>query len=247
MQFTGHSLPVHQSMSVPWDFYLVPFRQPNPPPWFLLITAIGMCHFLPVHHFGMACLAGSKVNIQQILICRRSTWTLIKQMEKKLGGNNTRMVRVITNNSCRQHPTKQQLYSHLHPIKLSKLDEPDMKDTAGEAGTSSSMMFSYGPPHMAKQKQGNQLELIYSSSVRIRDVSLCTYLKGWKIGRSGERGSGISVLVARQDDDDFQIWNEKEHNIIIIIIIRFISCNRGPMYRETPCIKLEWNEYNVRV
>ena len=25
MQFTGHSLPVHQSMSVPWDFYLVPF------------------------------------------------------------------------------------------------------------------------------------------------------------------------------------------------------------------------------
>ena len=31
MQFTGHSLPVHQSMSVPWDFFcLVPFHQPNP-------------------------------------------------------------------------------------------------------------------------------------------------------------------------------------------------------------------------
>ena len=30
MQFTGHSLPVHQSMSVPWEFffYLVPFHQP---------------------------------------------------------------------------------------------------------------------------------------------------------------------------------------------------------------------------
>ena len=28
MQFRGHSLPVHQSMSVSWDFYLVPFRQP---------------------------------------------------------------------------------------------------------------------------------------------------------------------------------------------------------------------------
>ena len=29
MQFTGHSLLVHQSMSVPWDFYLVPyFSQP---------------------------------------------------------------------------------------------------------------------------------------------------------------------------------------------------------------------------
>ena len=31
MQFTGHSLPVHQSMSVPRHFfYLVPFHQPNP-------------------------------------------------------------------------------------------------------------------------------------------------------------------------------------------------------------------------
>ena len=44
-------------------FYLVPYCQPSPPTRFL-ITAIGMCHFLPVHHFGMACLAGSKVNIQ---------------------------------------------------------------------------------------------------------------------------------------------------------------------------------------
>ena len=46
-------------------FYLVPFCQSSPPTRFLLLTAIGMCHFLPVHHYGMACLAGSKVNIQQ--------------------------------------------------------------------------------------------------------------------------------------------------------------------------------------
>ena len=46
-------------------FYLVPYCQPSPPTRFLLITAIGMCHFFPVHHFGMAGLAGSKVNIQQ--------------------------------------------------------------------------------------------------------------------------------------------------------------------------------------
>ena len=59
------TLPVHQSMSVPWDFYLVPYRQPSPPTGFFLITAIGMCYFLPVHHLGIACLARSKVNIQQ--------------------------------------------------------------------------------------------------------------------------------------------------------------------------------------
>ena len=41
-------------------FYLVLYCQPSSPTRFLLITAIGMCHFLPVHHFGMACLARSK-------------------------------------------------------------------------------------------------------------------------------------------------------------------------------------------
>ena len=42
--------------------------------------------------------------------------------------------------------------------KLYKLDEPDMQDTAGEARMNSSVMYSYGPPHMAKQKQDDQLE-----------------------------------------------------------------------------------------
>ena len=53
-------------------FYLVPFRQPNPRTRFLLTTTIGMCHFLPVHYFGMACLAGSKVNIQQFFNVKSS-------------------------------------------------------------------------------------------------------------------------------------------------------------------------------
>ena len=45
-----------------------------------------------------------------------TTWTLTKRMEKKLGGNNTRMLRAILNKSWRQHTTKQQLYGHLQPI-----------------------------------------------------------------------------------------------------------------------------------
>ena len=63
-------------------------------------------------------------------------------------------------------------------------------------------MYSYGPPHMAEQKQDDQLEHTYSSYVRIRDVALKTCLRWWTIGKSGERGSGISVLVAWHDDDD---------------------------------------------
>ena len=70
-----------------------------------------------------------------------------------------------------------------------------MQVTAGEAGTNSLVMYSYGPPHTAGQKQDDQLEHTFSSYVRIRDVLLKTYQRRWTIGRSGERGSGISVLA----------------------------------------------------
>ena len=62
-------------------------------------------------------------------------------------------------------------------------------------------MYSYGPPHMAVQKQEDQHEHTFSNYVRIRDVVLRTCLGRWTIGRSGERGSGIAVLPARHDDD----------------------------------------------
>ena len=67
-------------------------------------------------------------------------------------------------------------------------------------------MYSYGSPHMAAQKQDDQLEHTFSSYVRIQDVVLKTYLGRWTIGRSGERGSGISVLPTRYDDDDIYIY-----------------------------------------
>ena len=63
-------------------------------------------------------------------------------------------------------------------------------------------MYSYGPPHMAVQKQDEQLEHTFSSYVRIRDIAQKTCRRWWTIGRSGERGSGISVLAARHEDDD---------------------------------------------
>ena len=58
---------------------------------------------------------------------------------------------------------------------------------------------------MAVQKQDDQHEHTFSSYVRIRDVVLKTYLGRWTIGRSGERGSGISVLPARYDDDKYSV------------------------------------------
>ena len=54
--------------------------------------------------------------VVSILLYGCTTWTLTKQLEKKLDGNYTRMLRAILNKSWRQHPTRHQLYGHLPPI-----------------------------------------------------------------------------------------------------------------------------------
>ena len=55
---------------------------------------------------------------------------------------------------------------------------------------------------MDEQKQDDQIEPIYNSSVLIQDVALKTSRGRWTIETGGERGSGRSVLAARHDDDD---------------------------------------------
>ena len=76
-------------------------------------------------------------------------------------------------------------------------------------------MYSYGPLHMAVQKQDDQLELTYSNYVRTQDVILKTCRRRWMIGRSGEKGSGISVLAARHDhDDDCDHWKHNDSTAV---------------------------------
>ena len=42
------------------------------------LLAIGMCHFLPVHHFVMACLLGPKVKIQQLALSLHTVkWSVL--------------------------------------------------------------------------------------------------------------------------------------------------------------------------
>ena len=60
---------------------------------------------------------------------------------------------------------------------------------------------------MAEKKLDDQVEHTYSCYVRIRDVALKTCQRRLTIGRSGERRSGISVLVARYDGDDLISYN----------------------------------------
>ena len=157
-----------------------------------------------------------------ILLYGCTTWIQTEQLEK-LDDNYTRMLRAILNESGRQHPTRHQLYSHLPPIM--KTIQVRWTRHAGHCWKSRDVlivMYSYGPPHMAEQKQDDQLKHTYSSYVRIRDVALKTCWRWWTIWRGGERGSGISVLATQHDDD---------HYIYIYVYILF-----GPSFDISICI-----------
>ena len=100
------------------------------------------------------------------------------------------------------------------------LDEPDMRDTAGKIRANQKAIYSRGPLHVDEQRQDNQLEPIYNSSVPIQDIALKTSRERWAIETGGERGSRRSVLVARHDDDDddddeLQIFTCKNNDIWI--------------------------------
>ena len=151
--------------------------------------------------------------VVSILLYGCTMWTLTKRLEKKLDGNYTRMLRAILNKSWRQHPTRHQLYCHLPPI--TKTIQVRRTRHAGHCWRSKDKLISDGPPYMAKQKQDDQLELTYRSYVRTQDVTLKTCQRRWIIGRSGERGSGISVLPARHDDDG---WC----NVTIFLVLKFL-------------------------
>ena len=95
--------------------------------------------------------------VVSILLYGCTTWTLTKRLEKKLDGNYTRILRAILNNSWRQHPRRHQLYGHLPPI--TKTIQVRRNRYAGHCWRSRDkyiVMYSYGPPHMAGQKQDDQ-------------------------------------------------------------------------------------------
>ena len=134
--------------------------------------------------------------VVSILLYGCTTWTLTKQLEKKLDGNYTRMLRAILNKSWRQHPTRHQLYGHLSPI--TKTIQVRRTRHVGYSWRSRDDLISdvlLWTPTFGRAKTGRP--------GRTYILHLCENCRRrWTIGRSGERGSVISVLAARHDDDD---------------------------------------------
>ena len=121
-----------------------------------------------------------------------TTWTLTKRLEKKLDGNYTRMLRAILNKSWRQHPTRYQLYGHLPPI--TKTIQVRLTRHAGHCWRSRDELISdvlLWTPTYGRAKAGRPTPTYIQKICQRR----------WTTGKSGERGSGISVLATRHDDD----------------------------------------------
>ena len=136
--------------------------------------------------------------VTSILLYGCTTWTLTKRLEKKLDGNYTRMLRAILNKSWQRHPTRHQLYGHLPPI--TKSIQVRRTRHAGHCWRSRDELIRdvllWIPTHGPRKSRTTRHERTFSSCVRIQDVVLKTCLGRWTIGRSGERGSGISVAAS---------------------------------------------------
>ena len=90
--------------------------------------------------------------------------------------------------------------------------------------------------HKDEQKQDDQLEPTYNSSVPIQDVALKTYRKRWTIEKCSGRESGVSVLMVRHDDDDDDIcqhritteacvYQSRSNGIVLIAICKCSQIN----------------------
>ena len=113
------------------------------------------------------------------------------------------MLRAILNKSWRQHPTRHQLYGHLPPI--TKTFQVRRNRHAGHCWRSRDELIRdvllWTPTH-GRAEAGRPARTYIQQLCE--DTGCCpeSCLRRWTIRKSGERGSGISVLPARHDDDD---------------------------------------------
>ena len=109
----------------------------------------------------------------------------------------------IFNKSWWQHPTRHQLYGHLPPI--TKTIQVRRTRHAGHCWRSRDELISdvlLWTPTYGRAKAGQSAQTYIQQLCEDTNVALKTCQRRWTIGKSGERGSGISMLVAWHDDDD---------------------------------------------
>ena len=144
--------------------------------------------------------------VVSILLYGCTTWMLTKRLEKKLYGNYTRILRAILNKSWWLHPTRHQLYGHLPPI--TKTIQVRRTRHAGHCWGSRDELISdvllwtptYGRAKAGQPARTYIQQLCEDTECSPKDLAEEMNDKKWR-----ERGSEISVLAARHDDDTLRI------------------------------------------
>ena len=157
--------------------------------------------------------------VVSILLYGCTTWTLTKRLEKKLDGNYTKMLRAILNKSWQQHPTRHQLYGNLPPI--TKTIQARRTRHAGHWWRSKDELISdvlLWTPAYGQAKAGRPARTYIQQLCKDTGCSPEDLSEARTIGRSSERGSGISVLAARHDDDFKQFSLASVHGSFAINI-----------------------------
>ena len=141
--------------------------------------------------------------VVSILLYGCITWTLTKQLEKKLDGNYTRMLRVILNKSWQQHPTRHQLYGQLPPI--TKTIQVRRTRHAGHCWRSKDELISYvllWTPAYGRAKAGRPARTYIQQLCEDMVCNPEDLPEAMNDREEWRERVRISVLVARHDNDD---------------------------------------------
>ena len=144
----------------------------------------------------------SQAAVVSILLHGCTTWMLTKRL-KKLDGNYTRMLRAILNKSWWQHPTRHQLYGQLPPVM--KTMQVRRTRHAGHCWRSKDELISdvlQWTPAYGLAKAGRPARTYIQQLCEDTGCSPENLPEAMNDRGRGERGSGISVLAVRHDDDD---------------------------------------------
>ena len=98
-----------------------------------------------------------------------------------------------------------------------------MQDTAGEVEMNTWATYSCGSLHMDRQRQNEQLEPTYNSSVLIQVVALKIFREQGTIETGGGRGLRRPVLATRHDNDndDDDDDDDDAQNILVFLKIAY--------------------------
>ena len=149
-------------------------------------------------------------------------------------GNYTRMLWAILNKSWWQYPTRHQLYGNLPPI--TKTIQVRRNRHAGHCWRSRDELISdvlqwtstYGQAKARRPARTYIQQLCENTGCSPEDLP--------EAGRSGERGSGISVLASRHDDAAVDDDDEVFFIILPVIWIEHAtSWNNGYRYYVEKC------------